>query len=151
MLRLRGRAITLIAMYIGCTTSPAKKSATHKEAKNRFEIVRKDWFLYNNHSTTAFPMTAAKPEEANHNERTMDAALLSLSSKPQLIFMSSFTTGNERCISQMKVVLLKTTKYAKKEIMQNRLIVKLTKMVLVPVTTLRLKISVKQPLTVLST
>jgi len=85
-------------------------------------------------------MTAAKPEEANHNERTMDAALLSRSSKPQLIFMSSFTTGTERCVSQMKVVLLKTKKYTKKEIKQNRLIVKLTKMVLVPVTTLRLKI-----------
>jgi len=85
-------------------------------------------------------MTAAKPEEANHNERTMDAALLSLSSKPQMIFMTSFTTGNERCVSKMKVVLLKTTKYTKKEIKQNRLIVKLTKMVLVPVTTLRLKI-----------
>jgi len=86
-------------------------------------------------------MTAAKPEEANHNERTMDAALLSRSLKPQLIFMSSFTTGNERCISKMKVVLLKTTKYTKKETRkQNRLIVKLTKMVLVLVTTLRLKI-----------
>ena len=85
-------------------------------------------------------MTAAKLEEANHNERTMDAALLSRSLKPQLIFMSSFTTGNERCLSKMKVVVLKTTKCTKKEIKQNRLIVKLTKTVLVPVTTLWLKI-----------
>jgi len=58
--------------------------------------------------------------------------------------MSSFTTGNERCLSKMKVVVPKTTKYTKKETRkQNRLIVKLTKMVLVLVTTLRLKISVK--------
>jgi len=54
--------------------------------------------------------------------------------------MSSFTTGNERCISKMKVVLLKTTKYTKKELKQNRLIVKLTKIVSVPVTAMRLKI-----------
>ena len=42
----------------------------------------------------------------------------------------------------------KNNKFTKKEIMQKRLIVKLTKMVLVPVTTLRLKILSK---TVLST
>ena len=35
----------------------------------------------NNHNTTAFPATAAKPGEENHGDRTMDVALLRCSSK----------------------------------------------------------------------
>ena len=76
-------------------------------------------------------MTAAKPEEANHNERTMDAVLFSRSLKPQLIFMSSFANddtrgisyGNENCSNR-------NNKYTKKE-MKNTLTLKLTNMVLI--------------------
>ena len=95
MLPFRGSAETVIPMNIGSTTSPAKKSATHSEAKNPFEIVRKDSFLKNSHSTTAFPMTAAKPEEANHNKSTTDAAPLIRSLSSQLLFMLNFTNENK--------------------------------------------------------
>ena len=63
-------------------------------------------------------MTAAKPEEPNHKERTMDAALLRRSLKPQLIFMASFTNdnkSNENCSDN-------NNKYTKKEIKTNTLI-----------------------------
>ena len=40
-------------------------------------------------------MTAAKPEDANHSESTTDAAPLSRSLKPQLLFMLSFKNDNE--------------------------------------------------------
>ena len=55
----------LKVIQIGSITSPTKKSATDNEARNRLEIVRKDSFLKNNHNTTAFPVTAAKPDEEN--------------------------------------------------------------------------------------
>lgn len=61
----------------GTITSPTKRSATDKEAKKRLEIVRKDSFLKKSHSTTAFPVTAAKPDIESHSDKTMDAALLS--------------------------------------------------------------------------
>ena len=50
-------------------------------------------FFYNNHNTTAFPVTAAKPDKENHSDRTMDAALLNLSFK-QLIFMLPSVYGD---------------------------------------------------------
>ena len=34
-----------MAIQTGSITSPTRKSATHNEAENRFEIVRKDSFL----------------------------------------------------------------------------------------------------------
>ena len=61
-------------------TRPTKTSAMDNEAKNRFEIVRKDLCLYNSHNTTTFPVTAAKPDKESHAESTMDAALLRRSS-----------------------------------------------------------------------
>ena len=68
----------------------------NSEAKNQFEMVRKDSFLYNNHSTTAFPITAAKPDKENHSERAIDAAPLSCSLEQLLLFMlSSLTTTRE--------------------------------------------------------
>ena len=70
----------MMTINAGSITSPTERSATDNEAKNRLEIVRKDSFLYNNHNTTAFPVTAAKPDKENHSDRTMDAALLSRSS-----------------------------------------------------------------------
>ena len=73
-------------------------------------------------------MTAAKPEEANHKERTMDAALLSRSLKPQLLFMLSLPTTT----SKMKIVLITTTNKPRKEIKTNTLILKLTNMELAP-------------------
>ena len=80
-----------MAIQVGSITNPTVKSATHKEAKNRFEIVRKGSFLWNSHSTAAFPITAAKPVRESHRERTMDDALLSRSLKLQLIFMLSLS------------------------------------------------------------
>ena len=59
-------------------------------------------------------MTAAKPEEANHKERMMDAAPLSRSLKPQLIFMSSFTNSNKKGISKIKVFRITTINIPKR-------------------------------------
>ena len=77
----------LIAIHVGSIISPTKKSATDNEAKNRLEIVRKASFLKNNHKTTEFPITAAKPDKENHSERTMDAVLLSRSLKQLILIL----------------------------------------------------------------
>ena len=74
-------------IQIGSITIPTKKSATDNEAKNRLETARKDSFLKNNHNTTAFPVTAAKPDEKNHSERTMDASLLLCSFKQPTVMV----------------------------------------------------------------
>ena len=69
-------------------TRPTKASAVDNEAKNRFEIVRKDSCLWNSHNATTFPVTAAKPDKENHTDSTMDAAVLRRFSE-QLPFMLS--------------------------------------------------------------
>ena len=74
-------------IQIGSITIPTKKSATDNEAKNRLETARKDSFLKNNHNTTAFPVTAAKPDEEKHSERTMDASLLLFSFKQPTVMV----------------------------------------------------------------
>ena len=70
-------------------TRPTKASATDNEAKNRFDIVRKDSCLYNSHNTTTFPVIAAKPDKESHTDSTMDAAVLRCSSE-LLPFMLSW-------------------------------------------------------------
>ena len=76
----------LMTIHSGSTKSPTERSATDREAKYRLEIVRNESFLKNSHRTAAFPVTAAKPEKENHNDRTMDAVLLR-SSRGWLSFM----------------------------------------------------------------
>ena len=73
-------------------------------------------------------MTAAKPEEANHNERTTDAAPLSRwQLQPQLLlFMLSFTNENKWSENSFD----NCNKYTKKEMKTSTLILKLTNMIL---------------------
>ena len=75
-----------MTIHSGSTKSPTERSATDREAKYRLEIVRNESFLQNSHRTAAFPVTVAKPEKENHNDRTMDAVLLR-SSRGWLSFM----------------------------------------------------------------
>ena len=79
----------MITIQTGSMTRPTKTSATDKEAKNRFEIVRKDLCLQNSHNTTTFPVIAAKPDKENHTDSTMDAPELRYSFE-QLPFMLSW-------------------------------------------------------------
>ena len=80
----------MITIQKGSMTRPTKASATDNEAKNRFEIVRKDSCLWNSHNTTTFPVTAAKLDKENHTDSTKDAAVLRCSSE-QLPFMLSWS------------------------------------------------------------
>ena len=69
-----------LAILIGSMTSPTKRSATDSEAKKRLEIVRNDSLLLNKNNTTAFPATAAKADNVNHKDRTIEAVVLGCSS-----------------------------------------------------------------------
>ena len=80
----------MITIQKGSMTRPTKASATDNEAKNRFEIVRKDSCLWNSYNTTTFPVTAAKPDKESHTDSTMDSAVLRCSSE-QLPFMLSWS------------------------------------------------------------
>lgn len=78
-------------IHTGAITSPTKKSATAREVMKIFETVLRDAFLAISHTTTAFPVIAAKPAIPNHDDRAILSILLSpIDLFSQVSFVISF-------------------------------------------------------------